>query len=88
MDTFVGWTEEQRKDTLSWLEDRRGKPFFKWIEEMSAIHHASAGRPIGANPLKDILDSQRNLEAGNAYGMVAGFVTVLREFLQDQEKEK
>lgn len=71
-------TEEQWNDLRVWLIDKRGIPFWDWIAGQSQYHHNHSSRPIGDNPIRDIITSQRNLEAENAFDRVLSFAKEIK----------
>jgi hypothetical protein len=80
--------DEELNNLSAWLQDKRGLPFWYWVKAICQTRHLQASKPMGANPIKDIIDSQRNLEAENAYDTVLNFKKMLDDFLIDKKMRK
>lgn len=70
-----------------WANKDEGKLFWRWLESEIDRLHTIAGNEIGANPLKSILDSQRNLASEHMARYISQFREMIQVLIDESEKQ-
>jgi len=73
-------TELDAKLTREWLRLPAGKPLMKYIEQSIKLHHGGVVSELSANPMRDVLATQRSVGAEQA-------LVHLLEAISDEAKQ-
>jgi len=59
-------TKLDAEQTREWLRLPAGKPLMKYIKQSIKLHHGGVVSELSANPLRDVLATQRSVGAEQA----------------------